>query len=202
MDQRPELAAASDAVLWRSVKGGDADAFTALYHRHADRLYNYLFRRLGDWHAAEDLVAIVFLEAFRRRNDAKIDEDKILPWLFGVATNLAAGHSRSMRRARRLGLRLVEAAAVSRPAGDAAERAEAGEQMHRVLRHTRGLPRDQRDVIALCIWSGLSYEDAAHALRVPVGTIRSRLGRARQSLAELESAAAARTTSTVSEVNS
>ncbi len=202
MDTETSSNSKSDALLWRGVAAGDADAFTALYRRHAKRLYNYLFRRLGDWDAAEELVATVFLEAFRRRGDKAVDEDRVLPWLFGIATNVANNHRRSVWRARRLGSRLVAAAAVSAPADDAAERAEAREQMQLVLRGLHSLPREQRDVVALCVWTGLSYEDAAHALRVPVGTVRSRLARAKQSLAKLESAADTvnRPTSTVSEV--
>lgn len=192
----------SDALLWRSVAAGDADAFAALYRRHAKRLYNYLFRRLGDWDAAEDLVATVFLEAFRRRGDAAIDEERVLPWLFGIATNVANNHRRSVWRARRLGTRLFAATAVSTPADDTAERAEAREQMQRVLQRLHSLPREQRDVVALCVWSGLSYEDAAHALGIPVGTVRSRLARAKQSLAKLEpTAAPSGPTSAISEVN-
>ena len=69
---------------------------------------------------------------------------------------------------------------------DVAARVEAAAQMRSVLRRIASLPRQQQDVIALCIWSELSYEEAAAALGVPVGTIRSRLSRARAALAELE----------------
>lgn len=58
--------------------------------------------------------------------------------------------------------------------------------MQDVLRRLRTLPREQQDVVALCLWSGLSYEEASVALSVPVGTVRSRLARARAALAELD----------------
>lgn len=174
-----------DAELWRKTAAGSADAFTELYRRHSRRLYNYAFRRLGDWAEAEDLLAEVFLEAYRRRCDAAIEPDRIVAWLFGVATNLA--HNR--RRARLRGRRLLErvAGGLRREGGlDTAERLDAEESMRALLKRVRALPREQQDVVALCIWSGLSYADAATALSIPVGTVRSRLARARAALAELE----------------
>ncbi|MCP9487145.1 MAG: hypothetical protein MSC30_14950, partial [Gaiellaceae bacterium MAG52_C11] len=56
-----------DAVLWRRARVGDADAFGLLFERHSDAIYNYCFRRIGDWAIAEDLLSVVFLEAWRRR---------------------------------------------------------------------------------------------------------------------------------------
>jgi RNA polymerase sigma-70 factor, ECF subfamily len=176
----------TDASLWRRAVGGDAEAFAELYRRHAPRIYNYLFRRTGNWSEAEDLVASVFLEAYRRRRDAAVVDEKIVAWLFGIATNLAHNRRRSMWRGRRLIERAGAVASQAPAEPDAAARAEAAEQMRHILERLRSLPREQQDVIALCVWSGLSYEEAAAALGVPVGTVRSRLSRARASVAELE----------------
>ena len=63
---------ASDESLFRASASGDSAAFSELYERHARTIYNYLFRRLADWSEAEDLTAVVFLEAFRRRNDVVV----------------------------------------------------------------------------------------------------------------------------------
>ena len=60
--------------------------------------------------------------------------------------------------------------------------------MRSLLRRIAALPRQQQDVVALCLWSGLSYEEAAAALGVPIGTVRSRISRARAALAELDAA--------------
>jgi RNA polymerase sigma-70 factor (ECF subfamily) len=128
----------------------------------------------------------VFLEAYRRRDEALIDEEKIVGWLFGIATNLARNRQRSLWRARRLLNRAAAFASAEPPESDAAARAEARVQMRALLERVRGLPREQQDVIALCLWSGLTYEETASALSVPVGTVRSRLSRARAALAELE----------------
>ena len=80
--------ASTDRELWRRAVAGERDAFAELYDRHADAIYNYCFRRCADWSAAEDLTAVVFLEAWRKRRGVAFDrEDAVLPWLYGVAGN-------------------------------------------------------------------------------------------------------------------
>ena len=86
-----------DSILWARSRAGDADAFGLLFERHAKAIYNYCFRRLGDWAAAEDMLSIVFLEAWRRR-DKELPPDKVLPWLYGIATNVVRNRRRSERR--------------------------------------------------------------------------------------------------------
>jgi RNA polymerase sigma factor (sigma-70 family) len=174
---------ASDESLFRASASGDSAAFTVLYERHARTIYNYLFRRLADWSEAEDLTAVVFLEAFRRRKDVVVLDGKLLPWLYGIATNVLRNRRRALWRHRDLVARL--STEPTRAAPDAAARAEAAEQMRSVLTRVATLPRRQQDVVALCMWSQLSYEEAAAALDVPVGTVRSRLARARAALVEL-----------------
>jgi RNA polymerase sigma factor (sigma-70 family) len=176
----------SDDALWEASSRGDGRAFSEIYERYARTIYNYLFRRLADWSEAEDLTAVVFLEAFRRRREAVLDEGKLLPWLYGIATNVLRNRRRAQFRHRRL---LAQLEGRPRPAEpDAAARAEAAAQMRSVLQRVAALPRQQHDVVALCVWSDLSYAEAAVALGVPVGTIRSRLARARAALAELDGA--------------
>jgi RNA polymerase sigma factor (sigma-70 family) len=185
-DPRHAYEDASDAALLRASSNGDDRAFASLYERHARKIYNYLFRRLADWSEAEDLTAVVFLEAFRRRADAVLVEGELSPWLYGVATNVLRNRRRAQWRHRHLLAQLArEPRAPAAP--DLHDRIEASEQMRSVLERIRTLPRSQQDVVALCVWSGLSYEEAAAALRVPLGTVRSRLARARASLTELES---------------
>jgi RNA polymerase sigma factor (sigma-70 family) len=185
-DRRVPLAA-SDESLWEASARGDEQAFSQLYERHAGTIYNYLFRRLADWSEAEDLTAVVFLEAFRRRKDVVILEGKLVPWLYGIATNVLRNRRRALWRHRHLVSQLT-AQPGSAVTPDVAARVEAAAQMRSVLRHISSLPRQQQDVIALCVWSGLSYEEAAVSLSVPVGTIRSRLARARAALSELDGA--------------
>ena len=174
---------ASDEALWQESQRGDGQAFVLLYERHAKTIYNYLFRRLADWSEAEDLTAVVFLEAFRRRGDAVVVEGRLLPWLYGVATNVLRNRRRAQWRHREALAQLSHER--GHDESDAASRADAAEQMRMMLKRISTLPRAQQDVVALCLLSGVSYEDAATALRVPVGTIRSRVSRARESLVEL-----------------
>jgi RNA polymerase sigma factor (sigma-70 family) len=174
---------ASDEALWQAARSGDGHAFGLLYERHAKKIYNYLFRRLADWSEAEDLTAVVFLEAFRRRNDAIVVEGRLLPWLYGIATNVLRNRRRAEWRHREALAQLSHERAPD--ASDAASRAEAAEQMRMFLKRISKLPRAQQDAVALCFVSGVSYEDAAAALGVPVGTVRSRLSRARAALEEL-----------------
>jgi RNA polymerase sigma-70 factor (ECF subfamily) len=188
---RRMLLSASDESLLQASANGDQRAFSELYERHARAIYNYLFRRLADWSDAEDLTAVVFLEAFRRRSEVVVVEGKLLAWLYGIATNVLRNRRRALWRNRHLVAQLArQPRAEVTP--DVAARSEAAEQMRSVLKRVAKLPHQQQDVIALCVWSGLSYEEAAAALGVPVGTVRSRLSRARATLdsplAELDGA--------------
>jgi RNA polymerase sigma factor (sigma-70 family) len=176
-----------DSTLWSRSRTGDADAFGLLFERHASAIYNYCFRRTGNWNAAEDLVSLVFLEAWRRR-DKELPPGKVLPWLYGIATNVLRNRRRSDRRF---------AAALSRVprpnpepdfARDADDRIDDERQMKRILRVVSQVPWHEQNTFALCAWAGLSYEEASVALDIPIGTVRSRLSRARQRLRELDPA--------------
>lgn len=177
----------SDSELWAAVQVGDAPSFGALYERHAAAVYNYLFRRLADWSEAEDLAAVVFLEAFRRRGEVAIEEGKVLAWFYGVATNVLRNRRRALRRHRQALSQLPTRASLPDIAADAVARLAAETEMRAIREQVNNLPRAQQDVLALCLWSELSYEEAAIALGVPSGTVRSRLARARATLAEQNS---------------
>jgi RNA polymerase sigma-70 factor (ECF subfamily) len=97
----------SDESLFRASARGEQAAFAELYERHARTIYNYLFRRLADWSEAEDLTAVVFLEAFRRRREVVVAEGKLLPWLYGIATNVLRNRRRALWRHRALVERLA-----------------------------------------------------------------------------------------------
>jgi RNA polymerase sigma factor (sigma-70 family) len=173
----------TDRELWLSAAGGASEAFGELYERHANAIYNYCFRRSGDWALAEDLTATVFLEAWRRRRKVTFDrEDAVLPWLFAVANNVHRNHARGHRRlARFLGELVVGAHGGREPSEQVTEE----EELRRVLAAVSRIPRREQDVLALCVFGDLSYEQAAIALDVPIGTVRSRLARARSRLREL-----------------
>jgi RNA polymerase sigma factor (sigma-70 family) len=174
-----------DSTLWSRAQTGDVDAFGLLFERHARTIYNYCFRRVGDWSVAEDLVSIVFLEAWRRRAQC-LPAGKELPWFLGIATNVVRNRRRAERRhAAALG-RVPQARPEQSFADESDERLDDERMMQRALSLFARLPRREQEVIALCAWSDLSYEDAALALDIPVGTVRSRLSRARARLLELD----------------
>jgi RNA polymerase sigma-70 factor (ECF subfamily) len=157
--------------------------FGALFDRHARVIYNYCFRRTGDWATAEDLMSIVFLEAWRRRTTLRErSQDAILPWLYGVATNVVRNNRRSSRRHSAALARLPPAATETDIASATDNRLDDAYAMRDLLARLRRLPRAQQDVFVLCAWMDLTYEQVAAALNVPVGTVRSRLARARHRL--------------------
>ena len=176
------MPAATDRELWGRAASGEADAFGELYDRHANAIYNFCFRRTADLALAEDLTATVFLEAWRkRRRVAFEDEDGVRPWLFGVANNIVRNETRRLRRF----ARALASLGAPRPTVTAADRAADEAQMREVLAAVRELPRREQDVLALCVFADLSYAEAALALGIPIGTVRSRLARARNRLGEL-----------------
>jgi RNA polymerase sigma factor (sigma-70 family) len=156
----------------------DTDRFAQLFDQHAPELLRYCFRRTADAALAEDLVSVVFLEAWRRRADLREDADP-RPWLYGIATNVVRGQWRSRRRHHAALSRIRGHDATGDSAADVYEREQ---EMRALLASIAGLPRREQDVLALCVWSELSYEQAALVLGVPVGTVRSRLSRARARL--------------------
>jgi RNA polymerase sigma-70 factor (ECF subfamily) len=176
-----------DSILWSRSRAGNAGAFALLFQRHAKAIYNYCFRRVGSWAVAEDMVSIVFMEAWRRRDKA-LPPDKVLPWLYGIATNVARNQRRSERRFSAALSRVPDPQLEPNFAELADVRLDDERQMKEVLALISQLPRREQDVFVLCAWSELSYEDAALALAIPVGTVRSRLSRARKRLRELDPA--------------
>jgi RNA polymerase sigma factor (sigma-70 family) len=162
----------------------DAEAFRDIFERHHVEIRRYVRRRIADADVAEDLAAETFARAFAARA-AFVDQGYgIRPWLFQIATNLLRDEVRASARRRTLGQRLrgERPPAVILPAGADPELGSA----------LATLRRDELDALLLFAWAELSYEEIATAVGVPVGTVRSRLSRARARLrAELDSEAPA-----------
>ncbi|MFD9509453.1 RNA polymerase sigma factor [Streptomyces mirabilis] len=183
----------SDRELWARAVDGDREAFGRMFDRHGKTVYNHLFRRTADWSEAEDLTSTVFLHAWRRRSETVLDRDSALPWLLGIADRLLSNTRRRLRRAEALLRRLVSH---DEPVGDHADRVaglvDDERRMPEIHRALARLPRHERDVVELCVWSGLDQQAAAATLGVAVGTVKSRLHRARRRLgADLVGGAAA-----------
>lgn len=173
-----------DAELVARLHLGDRAALAALFEQYANRIYQHCFRRLGSYADAEDAVSMVFLTVWRKRLRVQLHEGSAAPWLYGTATNVCRNLDRGRRRHLRAVAKIGSLDGSHEP--DPADRvtdAVADEQrMREVLAQIRTLSKGEQDVLALVAWSGLSYADTAAALDIPIGTVRSRLARARARL--------------------
>jgi RNA polymerase sigma-70 factor (ECF subfamily) len=172
----------TDAELWRRAVAHDGSAFGDLFNRHASAIYNHCFRRTGDWDLSEDLTSIVFLEAWRKRKHVRLSGTSVLPWLLAVANNCVRNAKRSRRRYGRLLAKLPRAQDTPGFETELSERVDDAVTMRRLLDALGDLRVEDQEVVSLCDWAGLSQEEAASALGVPVGTVKSRLSRARERL--------------------
>ena len=173
-----------DGDLWNLATAHDGLAFGELFERHSTAVYNHCFRRTGSWSTAEDLTSVVFLEAWRRRKEVRLSGDSILPWLLAVANNTIRNSDRSLRRHRRL-LAKLAGSSWSGFENDADQRLDDERAMTLILGRLSTLRIEEQEILALCDWSNLSYAQAAAALDIPLGTVRSRLSRAREHLRSL-----------------
>ncbi|MGY4767390.1 RNA polymerase sigma factor [Kribbella sp. CWNU-51] len=180
------MSGSSDRRLWDRTAEGDAEAFAQLYDRHARAIYNFLYRRTASWSDAEDLTSAVFLQAWRRRSEVVLDRESALPWLLRTADYTVRNDWRSKLRYRRA---LAAAERLPAEIGDHADdvvgRIHDDERIRAARASLKHLPRQEREIIELCVWAGLDQTAAAVALDVPIGTVKSRLSRARKRLREL-----------------
>src|SRR5262250_2012051 len=143
-------------VIGRSL--GEPEAFGLIYDRHAATLLRFLGRRAGA-KVAEGLVGELFRIAFERRKTFDASRSIALPWLYGIGSKLLLKHRRGEARRLRASARVADA--------------------------IETLPDDERETLLLFAWEELPYQSVAEALELPIGTVRSRLNRARARLREL-----------------
>jgi RNA polymerase sigma factor (sigma-70 family) len=173
-----------DHELWSAVVAGDEVAFGRLFDRYAGAVYNHAFRLTGSWMLAEDVTQATFLVAWRRREQVRLVDGLTLPWLLVVASNAARTEWRSSRRWLAALRRLPpDREAGADPADEVAARLDDERRMRAVLALVRRLPRAEREAVALCLWSGVPYGEAATALGISETALRSRVSRARARLA-------------------
>jgi RNA polymerase sigma-70 factor (ECF subfamily) len=174
-----------DVDLWSKVLQGDAHSYGILFERHVQAVFGYCFRRTADRFLAEDLTSIVFMETWRRRNKIEVRHGTLLVWLYGVANNVLRNQARSTRRYKDFLARLPRDEPVPDSADEAVARIDDERRMRVVLEKIGDLSTRDQEIVTLCLWEGLSYEDAARSLGIPMGTVRSRLSRARQRLQDV-----------------
>jgi RNA polymerase sigma factor (sigma-70 family) len=164
-----------------AISRASPESFAVLFDRHAVAIHRYVARRMGAAEA-DDLLGQTFLLAFERRHRYDVSRAGALPWLYGIATNLI--HRRRRDEVRQL--RAYSRTGTERdPDGLAAEvaaRLDAAETTRALSGVLAGLRSVERDVLLLYAWEDLSYAEIAQALQMPLGTVRSRLHRARRAL--------------------
>jgi RNA polymerase sigma factor (sigma-70 family) len=160
-----------------AATASERDRFSGLYEQHCHAVYNHCFRRTGSWSLAEEMAAVTFLTAWRRRAGMPAAADEVLPWLLAIANNLLRNTRRAGRRYAAALARIQEPEAVADPAEAVAARIDAERQMAGALRMLGLLPARERAVIELCVGAGLTSAQAAAVLGIPAGTVKSRLSR-------------------------
>lgn len=168
------------------LRGPDVTAvFADLFDAHARRLRSYLAGRVGE-SAADDLVAETFLVALRRRHAYDPAAGPVKGWLYGIATNLVREHVRKETRGHRAHLRVIGRREAEHDQ-DAlvADRVDAERQTKLLAAALADLRDEDRDVLLLTSWAGLTPTEVATALGEPASTVRSRLHRVRARLQAL-----------------
>jgi RNA polymerase sigma-70 factor (ECF subfamily) len=172
-----------DASLVAQAQHGDLDAFNQLAQRYERHVYNVSFRMLGNSQLAEDVTQETFLKAYRGL--AKLRGDNLRAWLLRIASNTCNDLLRSRRGRQDVSLELLtEEREVTWASSDPSPEEEAlrGELGREIQRGLLTLPQEQRMVLVLVDVEGMSYEEAAEAIGISPGTVRSRLSRARAKL--------------------
>jgi len=167
------------------VRNGDPDAFGVLFDDCARAVHGLGYRLTGSWAEAEEIVSLTFLEARRLRAGVEPEGESLRPWLMCIAVNVVRNFSRASRRHRAALARLPAPEVVPDFADELAGRIDDAARLAAVRAAFGRLRPAEQDVVALCVWSELDYAAAAQALGIPVGTVRSRLSRAREKLRQL-----------------
>lgn len=169
--------APTDEALIERARRGEEEAFALVYRRHQASVYRFARAMTGSPSAAEDVVQDTFLALMRDLDKFDASRAPLRTYLFGIARNISRYRMRSLRRLLSIDV-AADWAAPDNPAGDLS----ATQELTHLRRCLGTLPIRYREVIVLCHLHELDYAQAALVLRVPVGTVRSRLHRGRQML--------------------
>lgn len=163
----------SDEALVRAAAGGSSDAFSRIVERHQQALRGFLRRTCRDWALADDLAQETFLAAWEQIDRLNAGSS-LRAWLCGIGYRKYLTAVRSERRAR---LREAQFEEADRPQSQSAQ-----EDRIALDRAMQDLPPEQRASVALCLAAGFSHSEAAEALGLPLGTVKSHVQRGRQAL--------------------
>jgi len=165
-----------ETALWAKAKAGEGGAFAMIFDCHRARVLRHSVSLTGNLADAEDVLAVVFFEAWRKRDAVRIVDGSILPWLLVTATNTSHNLTRAARRYQQLLARLPVAEDTYDPA------ASDGDYVAAAM---RSLPMNDQRVLTVCVIEGLNERSAASVLGIAPGTVKSRLFRAKKRLAQL-----------------
>jgi len=168
----------SDAEIIR-LSAQEPERFAQIFDRHYAEIHGYVARRLGSG-LADDVAAETFLIAFDRRDRYDAAYPIARPWLYGIASNLVFRHHRTEIRQYRALARTGADDVADGHAEQIERRVDAQSVRGALAAALAAIAPADRDVLLLVAWAGLSGEEAARALGVPAGTVRSRLHRARK----------------------
>jgi RNA polymerase sigma-70 factor (ECF subfamily) len=178
----PSTSTPDDAALFHSARRGDTEAFTALYRRHQGAIYRFALHMTGSAPASEDVVQEVFL-ALLNIDGYDPARGPLRPFLLGIARNFA------LRSIAKVAEKSTESTWDTEPddipdGSNILTDLTRQETIESVRRAVLSLPPPFREAVVLCDLESSSYEEAASAIGCPVGTLRSRLSRARSMLAQ------------------
>lgn len=176
----------SDAEIIRLSLEHDPNMFEVVFERYYETIFRYVARRQGV-DRADDLTIDVFARAFEIRNRYDTSREMCRPWLYGIASNIIGDEIRRQRRSERLFLAMIGLRVEPDDAFDRSdEQITANQQANQLNRSLARLRSSDRDVLLLYAIEELTYQEIADALSIPIGTVRSRLARARRKMRELE----------------
>jgi len=175
-----------DAECVKRVQRGDVDSFEVLVRRHQKATFNLVYRLLGDYDEAAEVAQEVFLSAFKSIHQFRGDAN-FSTWLYRIAFNQASTRRKSLQLAqqRHVPLDGTELIGDGDAFADPEKTAQDRETQQRVQRALNSLPKDDAAIIILRDLQDAPYEEVAQMLEIPVGTVKSRLHRARRALKEL-----------------
>ena len=168
----------TDAALWLEATSGTEAAFAALFDRHRARVFRKAYGRTQHVADSEDIVAMVFLEAWRNRKKVRIVDGSILPWLLTTTSYVTMNQERSTRRYKKM------LATLPKPADEPDHAPSVDDHIDGeiVTAALRKLPANDQRILDLCIIEDLPLATVAGVLELPLGTVKSRLNRAREKL--------------------
>jgi RNA polymerase sigma factor (sigma-70 family) len=175
----------SDEELHRAARAGSGEAMAALYRRHGGLVYRFTLRMSGDAAAAEEITQNVFLALLTQIDRFDAGRASLSTWLCGIARRQLWKHLERNDVATDFALDEESAADLPCPGDGPVELLLRREAVEAVRAGIDELPPVLREVVILCAFEEMSYEQAAQVLAVPVGTVRSRLHRAKARLADL-----------------